>query len=226
MVSKLSEGGAAIKRFLATHIIAFGLIFGITYVAINDPHGYPVKSNKSKINQHQSLKDSRARQPDRSPDAIDNPGFNSDRTRLLKYKRSSSAFAAGKWGQRHRRQSINGVEEKIPLANRLYWREVTAYNVGDPYQNYGDPCESANGEDICAALDSGSRRCAANFVPFGTLLHIAYYGVCTVTDRMNKRYTDRVDIAMKKNEKKKALQFGLKRLKVTVLDEREGCITC
>jgi 3D (Asp-Asp-Asp) domain-containing protein len=216
----MSEGGVTIKIFLAIHIMAFGLIFGIAYVATDDPHGSPVKSIKTKINRHQSLTDSRARQPNRSPGAIDRPDFDTDRTRLLKHKRSSSDFAAGKWGQLHRRQSINGVEEKFTLANGL--REVTAYNVGDPDQNYGDPCESANGEDICAALDTGSKRCAANFVPFGTLLYIAHYGVCTVTDRMNKRYTDRVDIAMKKNEKKKALRFGLKRLKVTVLVTRDG----
>jgi hypothetical protein len=39
---------------------------------------------------------------------------------------------------------------------------------------------------------------------------------------MNKRYRDRVDIAMKKHEKQKALQFGRRRLKVTVLATREG----
>ena len=47
-------------------------------------------------------------------------------------------------------------------------REVTAYNVEDPKQNQGDPCISANGENICVALDLGFKRCAANFVPFGT----------------------------------------------------------
>lgn len=96
-------------------------------------------------------------------------------------------------------------------------RKVTAYNVGDPAQNYGDPCRSANGENICAALDAGFKRCAANFVPFGTKLHIDRIGVCTVTDRMNKRYRERVDIAMKKNERSRALRFGLKHLKVTIL---------
>jgi hypothetical protein len=34
---------------------------------------------------------------------------------------------------------------------------------------------------------------------------------------MNRRYKDRVDIAMKVTEKDKALQFGVKKLKVTVL---------
>lgn len=96
-------------------------------------------------------------------------------------------------------------------------REVTAYNVGDPEQNYGNPCISANGENICVAINTGFKRCAANFVPFGTQLYIATYGVCTVTDRMNSRYRNRVDIAMKKTEKDKALQFGLKKLKVTIL---------
>lgn len=96
-------------------------------------------------------------------------------------------------------------------------REVTAYNVGDPEQNHGNPCISANGENICVALNTGFKRCAANFVPFGTQLYIATYGVCTVTDRMNSRYRNRVDIAMKKTEKDKALQFGLKKLKVTIL---------
>ena len=96
-------------------------------------------------------------------------------------------------------------------------REVTAYNVGDPKQNYGNPCISANGENICAALAKGLRRCAANFVPFGTKLHIEGFGHCTVTDRMNKRYKNRVDIAMKLTEKAKALKFGLRKLKVQIL---------
>lgn len=96
-------------------------------------------------------------------------------------------------------------------------REVTAYNAGDPKQNYGNPCISANGENICTALNEGLKRCAANFVPFGTQLYIAEYGVCTVTDRMNRRYKHRVDIAMKVTEKDRALQFGLKKLKVTIV---------
>lgn len=96
-------------------------------------------------------------------------------------------------------------------------REVTAYNVGDPKQNYGNPCISANGENICAALAKGLRRCAANFVPFGTKLHIEGFGFCTVTDRMNKRYKNRVDIAMKLTEKARALKFGLRKLKVQIV---------
>ena len=121
--------------------------------------------------------------------------------------------------QTPQRENKIQVETKKDLNDivRVSIREVTAYNVGDPEQNHGDPCIAANGENICAALNLGLKRCAANFVPFGTQLSIDHYGVCTVTDRMNRRYKDRVDIAMKVTEKDKALQFGVKKLKVTIL---------
>jgi 3D (Asp-Asp-Asp) domain-containing protein len=94
---------------------------------------------------------------------------------------------------------------------------VTAYNTGDVNQCWGDPCISANGENICMALEKGYKRCAANFVPLGTRLNVEGFGQCMVTDRMNSRYHYRVDIAMKKDEYKEARAFGLKRLKIEVL---------
>ena len=96
-------------------------------------------------------------------------------------------------------------------------RIVTAYNVGDPDQNYGDPCISASGENICDALKLGLKRCAANFVPFGTELLIENYGRYVVTDRTSSRYENRVDIAMHLNEFEKAVQFGKKKLNVKIL---------
>lgn len=94
---------------------------------------------------------------------------------------------------------------------------VTAYNTGDVNQCWGDPCISANGENICLALEKGYRRCAANFVPLGTRLNIEGFGDCLVTDRMNERYHYRVDIAMKLDEKQKAKEFGIKKLKVEIV---------
>jgi len=96
-------------------------------------------------------------------------------------------------------------------------RVVTAYNVGDPRQTDDTPCISANGEDICEALIKGEKRCAANFVPLGTRLHVETVGVCLVTDRTNRRYRDRVDIAMHKYEYQKAIQFGRQNLMVKVI---------
>ncbi|MCF8139218.1 MAG: hypothetical protein K9K63_18090 [Desulfotignum sp.] len=96
-------------------------------------------------------------------------------------------------------------------------REVTAYNAGDESQCAGDPCISANGENLCEALANGLMRCAANFVPLGTRLLIENHGEFVVTDRMHPRYSHRVDIAMALEEKTRAKAFGVKRLRVTVL---------
>ena len=97
-------------------------------------------------------------------------------------------------------------------------RVVTAYNVGDPRQTDDTPCIAANGEDICSALAKGEMRCAANFVPLGSHLYVDKIGVCLVTDRMNRRYRNRVDIAMEKDEYYKARRFGRQKLHVKILD--------
>jgi 3D (Asp-Asp-Asp) domain-containing protein len=97
-------------------------------------------------------------------------------------------------------------------------RVVTAYNAGDPRQTDDSPCISANGENICHALAKGEKRCAANFVPLGSSLYVDKIGVCLVTDRTNKRYRNRVDIAMKKNEYQQARRFGRQKLKVKIID--------
>ena len=95
-------------------------------------------------------------------------------------------------------------------------REITAYNAGDPYQTDSTPCIGAMNTNICKKLSEGKKICAANFVPLGTVLHIQGYGDCEVEDRMNKRYPYRVDIAMPLEQKKEALEFGLKNLLVNV----------
>jgi 3D (Asp-Asp-Asp) domain-containing protein len=96
-------------------------------------------------------------------------------------------------------------------------RIVTAYNAGDPRQTDDTPCISANGENICDALAAGQKRCAANFVPLGSSIYIDKIGVCQVTDRTNKRYRNRVDIAMQKHEYDKARRFGRQKLHVKIL---------
>lgn len=97
------------------------------------------------------------------------------------------------------------------------YRIVTAYNAGDPNQTDDTPCIDASNTNICQALDQGELRCAANFVKLGTKIHIDKIGTCLVTDRTNRRYKNRVDIAMKKDEKKKALRFGRQKLLVKIL---------
>ena len=97
-------------------------------------------------------------------------------------------------------------------------RVVTAYNAGDPRQTDDTPCISASGENICKALAKGKKRCAANFVPLGSFLYVEKIGVCLVTDRTNKRYRNRVDIAMQRDEYLKARRFGRQKLTVKIID--------
>ena len=101
-----------------------------------------------------------------------------------------------------------------PIAGLV--REVTAYNVGVREQTSDDPCIGATGEDLCRLVAQGLKVCAANFVDPKTVLLIEGYGECVVLDRMNRRYSERVDIAMSEDEIDRAVEFGLQRRLVVV----------
>lgn len=96
-------------------------------------------------------------------------------------------------------------------------RHTTAYVAGDPSQTDSTPCISADGSDICLELSMGEKICAANFVPMGTRLYIPGFGICTVKDRMNKRYRNRVDLAMQINKRNEADRYGKKPSEVHIL---------
>ncbi|NIO16994.1 MAG: hypothetical protein GTN70_08340 [Deltaproteobacteria bacterium] len=100
-------------------------------------------------------------------------------------------------------------------------REVTAYNVGVVAQTDDRPCIGATGDDLCEMIFSGDRICASNGFPLGTRLLIENYGECRVLDRMNRRYRNRVDIAMGPDEVQRAIDFGIQRLRIAVLEEVE-----
>jgi len=93
---------------------------------------------------------------------------------------------------------------------------ITAYN-SDPAQTDDTPCITANGFNVCEHGEEDT--IAANFLKFGTKVRIPdLYGdrIFVVRDRMNKRYSDRVDIWMK--EKTDARQFGVKVAKIEVVE--------
>ena len=209
--------GDEFKRYLTIQLIPLVMAFWVSDLAFVAGSIFPTNLSESSDNHRLSLAEGQ-------PDNIGNlqsghfyPYAANERMRLLKLSRYVvEDFSNKLQDTNHRAAGLTYTESE-----RTNFRQVTAYNVGDPDQNFGDPCQSANGENICAAVDSGLKRCAANFVPFGTKLHIDQYGVCTVTDRMHKKHEHRVDIAMPKHEKEKALQFGVRRLKVTVLSSKD-----
>ena len=111
------------------------------------------------------------------------------------------------------------ADDKFFIVKHKTIRYVTAYNVGDARQTDDTPCIGAVNTNICEALDRGEVHCAANFVPLGSKLYVDKIGVCLVTDRMNKRYKNRVDIAMPKNKYKEAVVFGRQKLMVSIIKE-------
>lgn len=100
----------------------------------------------------------------------------------------------------------------------IKWSEhfvVTAYN-SDPGQTDDSPCITANNFNVC---DSGVEdTIAANFLPFGAKVKIPeLFGnrVFVVRDRMNRRFSNRVDVWMV--ERPDAVNFGVKMAKIEVL---------
>ena len=121
---------------------------------------------------------------------------------------SDTPKEAGKAG--HKVQSAGGRIAGVV-------REVTAYNVGVREQTSDTPCIGAGGDDLCR-LTMRMKVCAANFVPLGTILKIEKFGECVVLDRMHRRFSHRVDIAMRDHEIEEAREFGLQRRIVQVKD--------
>jgi 3D (Asp-Asp-Asp) domain-containing protein len=113
---------------------------------------------------------------------------------------------------------IDAEPVEIPTPGHV--REVTAYNVGVREQTSDAPCVGAAGINLCRLVARGLKICAANFVALETILHIEGYGECIVLDRMHRRFVDRVDIAMKRNEVDRAIEFGVQRRYVRVKSVR------
>jgi 3D (Asp-Asp-Asp) domain-containing protein len=95
---------------------------------------------------------------------------------------------------------------------------VTAYN-SVPEQTDGDPCIAADGTDICEALRRGEGTCAANCLPFGSVLDIPGLGACVVRDRTASRYGSRIDLYLGGRDQIKAAKtWGIKKgLIVTII---------
>ncbi|MBI4138697.1 3D domain-containing protein [Candidatus Uhrbacteria bacterium] len=103
------------------------------------------------------------------------------------------------------------VEYSSDAAVRTMVVATTAYN-SEPGQTDATPFTTANGTRVRDGI------VAANFLKFGTRIRIPeYFGdkVFEVHDRMNARYTQRVDIWML--QKSEALAWGVRRVKIEIL---------
>ncbi|MDD2257748.1 hypothetical protein EOL72_01205 [Candidatus Falkowbacteria bacterium] len=115
-------------------------------------------------------------------------------------------------------QNNNQPEEEIKYrVIKTSEHIITAYN-SEAAQTDSSPCITANGFNVC---EHGIEdTIGANFLKLGTKVRIPeLFGdqVFVVRDRMNKRFSNRVDVWMV--EKKDALKFGVKTAKIEVLEE-------
>ncbi len=96
---------------------------------------------------------------------------------------------------------------------------ATAYS-SSVEETDSDPCTTANGFNVCK--NNIENVIAANFLPFGTRVRIPeLYGdrTFTVHDRMYSRYGNgRIDVWLK--TKQSARQFGVKRIKMEVVEDQ------
>lgn len=102
--------------------------------------------------------------------------------------------------------------KKQVVVSRM-WIFITAYS-STPDQTDDTPFITASGSPVRDGV------VAANFLPMGTKLRLpTMYGdkVFVVEDRMNTRYTYRVDIWMRTREEAK--QFGLRNLPIEIIKE-------
>ena len=118
-------------------------------------------------------------------------------------------------------ESAYHVAYGLPVAASLEATEedyhtITAYN-SEIGQCDSSPCVTANGFNLCKHDTEDS--VAANFLPLGTKIKIPeLFGdqVFVVRDRMNARYTNRIDVWMR--DKTDARSFGVKEAKIEILE--------
>jgi 3D (Asp-Asp-Asp) domain-containing protein len=105
----------------------------------------------------------------------------------------------------------DGVQKTI---RRLQWVQVSAYN-SEVAQTDASPFITANGTHVRDGI------VAANHLPFNTALKFKNCGgidgdkIFIVTDRMNKRYQNNVDIWME--QKTDAVKFGRRSCQIEII---------
>ncbi|PLX21495.1 hypothetical protein C0584_02390 [Candidatus Parcubacteria bacterium] len=111
---------------------------------------------------------------------------------------------------------LPSASDKEYVVSWTKYTTITAYNSLEG-QTDSTPCITANGFDVCKHATEDT--VAANFLKFGTKIRIPeLFGdrVFVVRDRMNKRYTNRIDVWMINKEDAKKL--GKRLAKIEVLE--------
>ena len=116
----------------------------------------------------------------------------------------SLAYAFPEW------KSLPVIENKEPV--EIVELHVTAYN-SLPWQTNSEPCITASGMDVCERDIEDVIATNYSYLPFGSKIKIPeLFGdrEFLVEDRMNKRYTQTLDIWMK--DYSSAKEFGRQKI--------------
>ncbi|MBI4253059.1 3D domain-containing protein [Candidatus Uhrbacteria bacterium] len=146
-----------------------------------------------------------------------------DQNRTVPYR--DDVFAVREGARRARLLGLNKKQSPVAKSNspRTTKTVITAYSSTRD-QTDATPCITANGFNVCA--HNTENVIAANFLPFGTRVTIPeLFGdkEFVVQDRMNTRYSNRVDVWM--TSRTRAKQFGVKRAHIVVLHNQQKTIT-
>lgn len=128
---------------------------------------------------------------------------------IAKYEKYKSSFGA-------QEQPLENDEDDKIEEIEIKEVEATAYSSTSD-QTDDDPFIMASGKYVYDGA------IAANFLPFGTKVRFPeIYGdkIFTVEDRMNRRFSDRIDIWME--TRREAEIFGIKKLKYEIVEEKES----
>ena len=114
---------------------------------------------------------------------------------------------------------IQKPKAEISVPKPKIWKtaKLTMYNVGDVAQTDDTPCIGASGDDLCKMIAQGINVCAFNKLPLRTKVFIKGQGECIVLDRTAKRYSDRIDWALPKDQKQKALNWGIRNIEYSII---------
>ncbi len=111
------------------------------------------------------------------------------------------------------------IDYKKKLEKNQMYVTTTAYS-SEKAQTDDTPCITANGFDVCE--NDIENVVAANFLKFGTKVKIPdLFGdrIFTVQDRMNKRYTKRMDLWM--TSKQRAKNYGIRYVKIEIVKDEK-----
>ena len=106
-------------------------------------------------------------------------------------------------------------EDSEVCVNMARWVDCTAYTAHER-ETDKDPQITASMTKIRPGVIAVSRDLFDQGYVFGKKVYIHGLGIYTIADLMNKRFINRIDVYI--GDKKQALEFGLKQVKISLLE--------